>query len=102
MIDWAQHGICGRGVLLDLVKHFTPPGADQLPYDPWAPHPFSVGDLHACAEAQGVEFRRGDILILRAGWIRKYVASRQEDRDALATRPEKSSVRGQVDARSAG
>ena len=88
--DWADHGICGRGVLLDLVRHKTKAGAIPLPYDPWSTHGISVGELEECARAQGVTFRRGDILILRVGFIQKYYSVTTEERDALAGRPETS------------
>ncbi|RDB19228.1 hypothetical protein Hypma_013552 [Hypsizygus marmoreus] len=86
--NWANHGICGRGVLLDLVRHQTNGGASPLPYDPWTTHGITVAELEACAEAQGVVFRRGDILIIRVGFIRKYTTATQEERDALAVRKE--------------
>lgn len=87
--NWATHGICGRGVLLDLVSHQTSLSANKaLPYDPWTSHPISVAELEACARAQGVKFRRGDILILRVGFIKKYYEVSQPERDALQLRSE--------------
>ncbi|KAJ6567080.1 putative cyclase-domain-containing protein [Mycena capillaripes] len=86
MQNWADHGICGRGVLLDLVNFLSKDGV--LAYDPWTTHPITVKELEACAEAQGVKFRRGDILILRVGFIKKYYESTQEARDALRGKPE--------------
>ncbi|KAF9009694.1 hypothetical protein BDQ17DRAFT_1348649, partial [Cyathus striatus] len=71
LVDWATHGICGRGVLLDLVRYHTLNGK-VLPYDPWTSHGISVGELEACAAHQGVSFRAGDILLLRVGFIQKY------------------------------
>jgi len=47
-----------------------------------------VSDLEACAKAQGVTFRRGDILIIRAGFIKKYHETTQEQRDELSGKPE--------------
>ncbi|KAF7298292.1 Serine/threonine protein kinase PRP4 [Mycena kentingensis (nom. inval.)] len=71
--NWAMHGICGRGVLLDLVTYQTSLSAGKtLPYDPWSTHAISVAQLEACAAAQGVKFRRGDILLLRVGFIKRY------------------------------
>lgn len=87
LLDWAQHGINGRGVLLDLVKYYTQSGA-ALPYDPWTSHGFTVQDLEACAKHQGVQFRRGDILLIRAGFMQRYYASGQEEKDGLATSEE--------------
>ncbi|KAG6872691.1 hypothetical protein C0995_007573 [Termitomyces sp. Mi166 len=86
--NWADHGICGRGVLLDLVRYQTKGGTIPLPYDPWTTHAITVADLEACAAAQGVTFRQGDILLLRVGFIQKYGTASQEDRDALPGRPE--------------
>lgn len=84
--DWADHGICGRGVLLDVVRHQTKDGT--LQYDPWTTHAITAADLKECAAAQGVSFRQGDILLLRVGFIQKYYAVSQEERDALPGRPE--------------
>jgi hypothetical protein len=52
-----------------------------------------VHELEECAKAQGVKFRRGDILILRVGFIKKYYDSLQAERDALQTRAETLSVK---------
>jgi hypothetical protein len=85
LLDWAQHGeviqlinrgreliisagICGRGVFLDLVKYYTENGTKPLPYDPWSSHAIPLADLQACAKKEGVEFRQGDILVLRMGF----------------------------------
>lgn len=86
--NWAEHGICGRGVFLDLVRHESKGGTATLPYDPWTTHAVTVADLESCAKDQGVTFRRGDILILRVGFIQKYMVASKEDRDGLASKPE--------------
>ncbi|KDR82139.1 hypothetical protein GALMADRAFT_222020 [Galerina marginata CBS 339.88] len=85
--NWATHGICGRGVLLDLVGYHTK-DEGKLPYDPWTTHAISVANLEAVAKHQNVEFRRGDILLLRVGFIQKYYAVTSSDRQALGARPE--------------
>lgn len=54
-------GIAGRGVLLDAARHR---GASHLP----ARALVEPEELIACAAAQGVEVRRGDILMVRTGW----------------------------------
>lgn len=87
-IDWAQHGISGRGVLLDLVNFFTEGGTKPLPYDPWNTHAVTVKDLEACAAKQGVTFRRGDILVLRVGFMQKWWAATRAEREALSEKPE--------------
>ncbi|KAI0339748.1 hypothetical protein BDW22DRAFT_1431625 [Trametopsis cervina] len=86
--NWAQHGICGRGVLLDLVEFYTESGEKPLPYDPWATHPIPVSDLEACARKQGVTFKQGDILLLRVGFTQKFYAASEVERDSLGGKPE--------------
>lgn len=85
--DWAKHGICGRGVLLDLVDYFTSDGS-SLPYDPLSAHAITVKDLEACAKKQGVEFRQADILLLRVGFIQSYYSLSQLHKDELVKKPE--------------
>jgi kynurenine formamidase len=58
--------LAGRGVLLDVAG-----------YRQRAGEAITAADLDACAQAQGVEIRSGDILLLRTGWIRVF----QRDRD---------------------
>lgn len=66
----AERGIVGRAVLLDLARHR---GKDTLARG----ETFDHHDLEACAEAQGVELRPRDILILRTGWIELFYRDRQ-------------------------
>ncbi len=54
--------IVTRGVLLDVARHL---GVDAL--EPG--HAISVDELRATAEAQGVELRKGDALLLRTGFL---------------------------------
>ena len=85
--DWAQHGICGRGVLLDLVSYYEADGS-QIPYDPWTTHAIPLADILQCAKKQGVEFRLGDILLLRMGFIRRFGTSTTEERASFHNKPE--------------
>ena len=59
-----------------------------LPYDPWTSHPISVAELEACARAEGVTFKQGDILLIRMGHTKRYYESSQAEKDALPTREE--------------
>lgn len=59
-----------------------------MPYDPWSAHAISVADLEAVAKYQNVQFRRGDILLLRIGFIQKYYEVVQSERDGLRGRQE--------------
>ncbi|KAI0823831.1 hypothetical protein BC628DRAFT_1420576 [Trametes gibbosa] len=86
--NWAQHGICGRGVLLDMVQFYTEGNGGRLPYDPMTTHAIPVTDIVACAQKQGITFRRGDILLLRVGFIQRFYGGTQEERQALSERKE--------------
>ncbi|HEY5639380.1 MAG TPA: cyclase family protein [Dehalococcoidia bacterium] len=65
----ARRGIAGRGVLLDMERHFAAQGR-RLDY--LAPELITPDDLGACAEAQGVELQTGDVLLVRTGWLAWY------------------------------
>ncbi len=57
-----MNSFAGRGVLLDLPAHF---GVDWLTPG----QPVGSDDLEACRAAEGVELGRGDILLVRTGWL---------------------------------
>lgn len=57
--------IVGRGVLLDVAKHLQ---VDRVPDDLYIESDL----LQACANAQGVEVRTADIVIIRTGWMTMY------------------------------
>lgn len=57
--------LAGRGVLLDLPRH---QGLDRLP----GGHGITVEQLEACAAAEGVEVRTGDVLLVRTGHVPWY------------------------------
>lgn len=58
-------------------------------YDPLTTHRISVQSIKEIAEKQGVEFRYGDILIIRSGFVDHYNRLPQEKRDALKDIPPK-------------
>jgi kynurenine formamidase len=62
---WAETGIVGRGVLLDVERFLA---ADGRPIDPTTPREITVADLEATAAAQGTVFQDGDVLLFRTGW----------------------------------
>jgi len=62
---WADAGIVGRGVLLDVERYLRSVGR---PIDPTVATYLTVEDLEATAAAQGVSFLDGDILVVRTGW----------------------------------
>ena len=77
MQAWADHGIVGRAVLLDVWNHL------HKSYDPFTTRPITLEELKSCATAQGVEFQYGDILIVRSGWLDAYHRMSAADREAL-------------------
>jgi kynurenine formamidase len=58
----AEKGVVGRGVLLDIARHRGKETLDKG-------ETFTQHDLLACAEAQGVEIRQRDILVIRTGFL---------------------------------
>jgi kynurenine formamidase len=74
---WAEVGIAGRGVLLDVPRFFAEQGR---PYDCEQTIALDAKDLDAIAQAQGVTWQGGDILLLRTGWAENYVAKSVDER----------------------
>jgi hypothetical protein len=66
---YAERAIVGRGVLVDVDRHLRARGRSL---DHRRGEPFPVALLDETARAQGVAFRRGDILLMRTGWLRAY------------------------------
>ncbi|OAA58433.1 hypothetical protein SPI_06506 [Niveomyces insectorum RCEF 264] len=85
----ARRGIAARGVLLDWRAWALAKG---ISYSPFASHAIPLAELQAVALAQGVVFRQGDILLVRSGWLEEYNRMSDEDKTALAQRPERTFV----------
>jgi kynurenine formamidase len=67
---WAEAGIVGRGVVVDVAAHLHQQGAAPA-HEDGAPIPISA--VADAARAQGVTFAPGDILLLRTGWLGFYL-----------------------------
>ncbi|CAN5510566.1 cyclase family protein [soil metagenome] len=61
--------IVGRGLLLDIAGW---KGVDHLQLG----EAVTAADLDACAAAQGVTVRPGDLLLIRTGWMRVFTSDR--------------------------
>ncbi|MDQ1106777.1 cyclase family protein [Nocardioides zeae] len=61
----AQRGVVGRAVLLDMARFR---GKDTLD----SAETYTHEDLVACAEAQGVELRKRDILLIRTNYLQLF------------------------------
>ena len=67
---WAEKGVAGRGVLLDLARVRSAGGSPILHEHGEA---LPVALLDQAAEEQGVRLARGDIVLLRTGWAEWYL-----------------------------
>ncbi len=76
---WADHGLVGRGVFLDIPRYFEKRGESV---DPNARLPIGPELMEAVAADEGVEFQPGDIMLLRTGWMRWYLSLSPEEREA--------------------
>jgi kynurenine formamidase len=88
---WAERGIVGRGVLLDLVAHR---GRAARDYDPLGGEAIQAEELIELVAAQEVELRPGDVLCLRTGWIEAYRELDAAGREAMASAPRISGLAG--------
>lgn len=81
---WAERGIAGRGVLLDVARYLE---SQDTPIDHRSSFGIDTAMLEATAAAQGTVIEPGDVLLVRTGWIGWYstlgpdeqVAASQED-----------------------
>jgi len=60
--------LVGRGVVLDMAKHF---GVESLEAGKY----FTAADIQEAAKAQGVEIREGDVVLFYTGWTDAKLAS---------------------------
>ncbi|KFY33478.1 hypothetical protein V494_07575 [Pseudogymnoascus sp. VKM F-4513 (FW-928)] len=90
---WSDHGIGGRGVLLD---YWTFAQENGINYDPYDYHAIPLPSLVACGKAQGIDIRPasqggdiqiGDILLIRSGFVSTYNRLGPSERAAAALRP---------------
>ena len=79
---WTEQGIAGRGVLVDFAGFAERNGIDLAHF---APHAITVEQVVEIAREQKTEFRTGDILFLRTGYIKAYRGLSQDKRDEVAS-----------------
>ncbi|MGY2083746.1 cyclase family protein [Blastococcus sp. SYSU DS0539] len=78
---WAQRGIAGRGVLLDVSRTLAAAGR---PLDPGSSTPLTVADLELTRSEAGIEFRPGDVVLIRTGFVEWYQRQDQTARIAMS------------------
>ena len=76
----AARGIATRGVLLDLAGH---DGLDEV--TPFDGRMYDAALLAEVARAQGVDVRRGDVLLIRTRWTSRFLRMNSEERAATRT-----------------
>lgn len=81
---YAEHGIVGRGVLIDVDQYLADIG-QPLGLEP---APISASTLRDAAAEQGVEVRPGDILCIRTGWVGRYLQLSRSSREEMAADPQ--------------
>lgn len=64
----AEHGIVGRGILLDVAS-WRATQNPPIAYDPFSTTPIPLSHLLATASSQGTSIKFGDILIVRSGYL---------------------------------
>lgn len=81
--SWAQRGIVGRGVLLDVERYLHEQG-DSIDWR--TRRVITVDELEATCRWAGVERRAGDILMVRTGWSAGYCAASPQEKAEARTR----------------
>jgi kynurenine formamidase len=61
----ANHGVVGRGILLDIARLKGKPHLD-------ANEAVTIADLEAAAKRQGCTIEKHDILLIRTGWLKRF------------------------------
>lgn len=80
---WAQHGIAGRAVLLDMPSTLAAQGRE---YDPGSSFAYSMDDLEAARQRAGVQIGEGDILLINTGFGDWYTRQSQRARRSMPHR----------------
>ena len=79
--SWAMSGITGRGVLLDVERYLS---SLENEYDPIIERSINPELLKQIAISQGVSIRRGDILCIRFGFTKRYLALHVDEKKAYS------------------
>jgi kynurenine formamidase len=77
---WVEHGVVGRGVLLDIARDLE---QREGTFDPFVSRSITPAMLDAAAERQGVSLEHGDMLCVRTGWMGKYLAQERPERERI-------------------
>ena len=78
---WARHGLVGRGVLIDVVRHAGEAGLSG--YGPHERVPIDGGVIERIARIESVELEQADFLLLHTGWLRSFLARPRAERRSM-------------------
>jgi kynurenine formamidase len=78
---WAERGIAGRGVLLDVSRVLAAAGR---PVDPGTSTALTVDDLELARKEAGIEYQAGDVVLIRTGFVEWYQQQDQTARTAMS------------------
>lgn len=71
MENWVNHGLVGRGILLDMPRFMAKRGT---PLDLTQDTAFDAPLLNEALKSSKIETREGDILLLRTGWLGHFLS----------------------------
>jgi len=91
---WAEHGVAGRGILIDVGSWLS---RNRPGYDPLTPTGITAADVQATLDEQGVVPQVGDIWCLRTGWIEAYRRLDTAGRAAIGASPSGAGLLGDHD-----
>jgi kynurenine formamidase len=87
----ARRGIAGRGVLADIGRFHERRGRTL---DFMTNETIALEDLWETLREQNTELRPGDVLLVRIGWTKAYLAMSPEGKEALAARTKSPGIEG--------
>ena len=87
----ARRGIAGRGVLADIGRYHERRGRMV---DFMTNEMIALEDLWETLSEQKTELRAGDVLLVRIGWTKAYLAMSSEQKEALAARTKSPGIEG--------
>ncbi|KAK6062413.1 hypothetical protein SCUP234_07321 [Seiridium cupressi] len=75
---WAEQGIVGRGVLVDLHS-WREAHSEFSAYNTFDSTGIPLADLEACLKAQGTKLEFGDILFIRSGFMAQHAQKSSDE-----------------------
>jgi hypothetical protein len=90
----ARGGLVARGVLIDY-KHWA--DKKEIQYSPFSAHQITISEIEQIAQDQGVDFRVGDVIIIRSGFTEELTGISEEKQRELLGSHRSCGVAGTVE-----